>query len=138
MDKVPHGPEQGTENQVQTLWIPGPMPSLNQLVGGKVRARIVLKAQWIDVVVAMAMIKKLRPMRRVRMYYEAYEKRGGEQGRDPLNIYAGAAKIVEDALVQARILPGDHQGIVRRIVFGPITHRPEKPGILLRLEETQD
>ena len=126
--------EQGTENQAQTLWIPGPMPSLNQLVGGKVRDRILLKRQWIDVVVAMAMLRRLKPMRRVRMVYEAYEKRGGE-GRDPLNIYAGAAKIIEDALVQARILPGDHQGVVKQIVFGRIIHRPEKPGIQLRLEE---
>jgi hypothetical protein len=138
MNKVPQEQKQGTENQVQTLWIPGPMPSLNQLVGGKVRVRILLKAQWIDVVVAVAMLKRLRPMTRVRMYYEAYEKRGGEQGRDPLNIYAGAAKVIEDALVQARILSGDHQGVVKQIVFGPITHRPEKPGILLRMEEVLD
>lgn len=113
------------------------MPSLNQLVGGKVRARIALKAQWIDVVVAMALIKRLRPMAKVRMIYEAFEKRGG-QGRDPLNIYAGAAKVIEDALVQARLLPGDHQGVVKQIVFGPIVHRPEKPGMLVRLEEVDD
>lgn len=126
-----------TGQRVQALFVPGPMPSLNQLVGGKVRDRIRLKAQWIDVVVAMAMIARLRPMARVRMSYEAFEKRGG-QGRDPLNIYAGAAKIIEDALVQARVLPGDHQGVVKGIAFATIVHRPEKPGILVRLEEVDD
>jgi hypothetical protein len=110
------------------------MPSLNQLIGGKVWARVALKKQWIDVVKAFANRSRLKPMTEVRMYYRAYEKRGG-QGRDPLNIFAGAAKIIEDALVQARVLPGDHQGVIKQIVFEEIVHRPEKPGIQLRIED---
>lgn len=120
--------------KVQHLWIPGPLPSLNQLIGGKVRDRIRLKSQWIDLVVALSMIAKLAPMARVRMRYEAFEKRGG-QGRDPLNIYAGAAKIIEDALVQARVIPDDHQGVVKGIAFAEIVHRPEKPGMLVWLDD---
>lgn len=121
---------------VQELWIPGPMPSLNQLIGGKVRDRIRLKRQWIDVVVACAMLRRLRPMGAVLMHYQFYERRGG-QGRDPLNILAGAAKIIEDAFVQARVLVDDNQNVVKGISMGPIVHRPEKAGVLVQLSQVE-
>lgn len=118
---------------VQELWIPGPMPSLNQLIGGKVRDRIRLKQQWIDVVVALAMVRRLRPMGAVRMAYAFFEKKG--HPRDPLNILAGAAKIIEDALVQARVLVDDNRSVIRGIELRAIIDRPSKPGVMVELRE---
>jgi len=104
------------------------MPSLNQLIGGKVKDRIRLKRQWLDVVINLS--KKLQPVAVAHMRYDFFEFRGG-RGRDPLNILAGAAKIVEDGLVAAGVLPDDHQGVIKGIELGNIVHRPKAPGVLV-------
>ena len=109
------------------------MPSLNQLIGGRVRDRIRLKRQWIDVVVALSTVHRLRPMGAVRMAYEFFEGKG--HPRDPLNILAGAAKIIEDALVQAGVLVDDNRSVVRGIELRSIIDRPAKPGVLVELRD---
>lgn len=113
----------------QRLWIPAPMPSLNQLIGGKVRARIALKRQWLDVVTACANKAKLKAhLGAVKMHYACFET-GKGQLRDPSNIYGGAMKIIEDSLVTAGILRDDDQETIKGIEFAPIVHRPEMPGV---------
>lgn len=116
----------------QILWIPECLPSLNELIGGKVHDRIVLKRQWRDVVVALAQSQKLRPMRRVRMRYDFWER---TRKRDLSNLFAGAVKIIEDALVRAEILVDDSQEYVRRIEFGDVVINPERPGVLVTIEQ---
>lgn len=119
--------------KVQLLLIPAVLPSLNQLIGGRVRDRIRLKRQWLDVVIGLAHAQKLQPAGAVRMRYDFWESRGG-RGRDPSNILAGAAKIIEDALVQAGILAGDDQTVIKGIVLGDIIHAPRNPGVRVTLE----
>lgn len=85
----------------------------------------------------MCLGRRLAPMDAVTMRYDFYERRGG-QGRDPLNILAGAAKIIEDALVTIKVLAGDHQGVIKGIILGPIIHRPQKPGVLVTLEDAAE
>ncbi len=94
--------------------------------------RIRLKRQWLDVVTVCA--KRLQPCAKVTMRYDFQEKRGG-RGRDPLNILAGAAKIIEDALVTMGVLAGDHQGVIKGIVLGPIVHCPSCPGVSVTIED---
>lgn len=113
------------------LTIPGPMPSLNQLIGGKVRDRIRLKKQWLDVVKALAN-KLPAAVGPVRMRYDFFEFRDG-QGRDPLNILAGAAKIIEDALVAIGVLPDDNREVIFGIEMGPIVTDKRNPRVELTI-----
>jgi hypothetical protein len=117
--------------KLQVLWIPQCLPSLNQLIGGRVADRIRLKRQWLDVVIALALSQKLQPVERVRMRYDFWEAHGR---RDLSNIIAGAMKIIEDGLVQARVLRSDSQRHVVHIDFGDVIIRPERPGVLVSLE----
>lgn len=122
-------PLQGHGPLTQRLWIPACMPSLNQLIGGKVRDRIALKRQWLDVVTGCANVAKLKAhLGPVTMRYDCFET-GKGQLRDPSNIYAGAMKVAEDALVTAGILRDDDQTTIRGIEFAPIIHRPREPGV---------
>ena len=119
------------------LVIPGPMPSLNQLIGGKVRDRIRLKRQWKDVVTAHA-ARLPAIIGPVRMRYDFFEFRGG-RGRDPLNILAGAAKIIEDALVSIGVLPYDNREVIHGIEMGPIVTDKSDPRVeveITPMEET--
>ena len=118
------------DNSPQTLWIPACLPSLNQLIGGQVRARIRLKRQWLDVVIALINSQHLVPVGRVKLRYDFWEQ---NRRRDLDNIVAGAAKVVADALVQAGILKGDSQKYVCAIEFGDVVIRPERPGVLVTL-----
>jgi Holliday junction resolvase RusA-like endonuclease len=116
----------------QVLWIPECLPSLNELIGGKVHDRIVLKRQWRDVVVALAQSQKLRPVGPARMRYDFWER---TRKRDLSNLFAGAVKIIEDGLVRARVLVDDSQKYVRRIEFGDVVINPERPGVLVTIDE---
>ncbi len=124
-NKVPQEPK-----RVQQLFVPECLPSLNQLIGGKVHDRIALKRQWLDVVIALARSQRLEPMHRVRMRYDFWER---NRKRDLSNLFAGAVKVIEDGLVQARILRDDSQRHVCGIEFGEVAIRPERPGVLVTL-----
>ena len=64
----------------QTLWIPGPLPGMNELIasakgaGGTGRAYSRLKRQWTNAIVMFAKSYRLRPMARVRFVFEWREK----------------------------------------------------------------
>jgi hypothetical protein len=121
-----------TEAGEVRLVIPGPMPSLNQLIGGRVRDRIRIKREWKDVVIALCG-RSPAFVGPVSMRYAFFEFRDG-QGRDPLNILAGAAKIIEDALVTCGVLSGDHREIVKRIVLDPIMTDKARPRVEVLIE----
>lgn len=112
--------------------VPGPMPSLNQLIGGKVRDRIRLKKQWKDVVMAIC-ARAPAFVGPVQMRYDFFEFRDGE-GRDPLNILAGAAKIIEDALVTIGVLEDDNREVIYGIEMGPITTDKKNPRVEVTIE----
>lgn len=112
----------------QQLWIPGPLPSLNELLGGRLHDRIRLKRQWRDVIVCLA--ARLQPMGAVRTRYDFWER---DRRRDLLNVFAGAVKIIEDALVRARVLKNDSQRWVQKIEFGDVAVNPGRPGVLVTL-----
>lgn len=100
---------------MQRLWIPGPLPSLNDLVaaakgaGGTGRAYARLKRDWTNTVHLLA--KRLKPMpgpvRMSFLWVEAHRR------RDPDNIAAGGRKLVLDGLVAAKVLPNDGWAQIR-------------------------
>lgn len=90
-----------------TLWVPGPLPGMNEMVasakggGGTGRGYSALKRRWTDSVMLLA--KRLPHFPRASLTFTWYER---ERRRDPDNI-AAAKKLILDGLVAAKVLPGD-------------------------------
>lgn len=101
---------------IQSFWVPGPLPGLNEILAargitGKRGAKgrrydgyNELKQKWQAVIALSARAYGLRPVTRAHIYYFFYER---DRRRDPSNFVSGGVKIIEDALVGLRVLPGD-------------------------------
>ena len=97
-----------------SLWIPGPLPGLNELIdaakgsGGRGAAYARLKRQWTETVWARAKAAKIDkpgPFEcPVFLTFEWIEK---DKRRDPDNVAAGGRKLILDGLVAAGVLQGD-------------------------------
>lgn len=100
--------------RVASLWIPGPLPGLNDLLaaakggGGTGASYSRLKRAWTETVWALAKqarIDKPGPFwGSVRIRFEWREK---DRRRDPDNAAAGGRKLALDGLVKAGVLRGD-------------------------------
>lgn len=119
------------------LWIPGPLPGLNELLRaaksghGKGNAYSRLKADWGTTVITHAKAARLKPMDgpvTVSFVWREKNKR-----RDIDNVAGGGTKLVLDGLVKAGILAGDGW----RDVYS-IEHRfavdAKNPGVLVQLD----
>jgi hypothetical protein len=100
----------------QTLWVPGKLPGLNELIGaakgagGTGRAYSRLKRNWTEAVWALAKAARLAPYdpgARVYMGFVWYE---ADRRRDMDNIAAGGRKLILDGLVKAGVLATDGWG----------------------------
>ena len=118
----------------QELWIPGPLPGINELIGaakgagGTGAAYSRIKRQWGETVWAYA--KKARLKRAdgpVDMHFVWREK---NKRRDLDNICGGGQKLILDGLVKAGVLENDGWEHV-----ASIEHRfqvdPRNPGVLV-------
>ena len=119
-------------NTVQRVWIPGPLPGMNDFAGKKSRWHYrQLKANWgmsIGLRIGMA---KLTPMARVAVWFDWREK---NKRRDPDNIMTGA-KFVLDALVDRHILPDDGWAEIAGIRHTFVVDASH-PGVMVTLEES--
>jgi len=102
---------------MSSLWIPGPLPGLNELIaaakgaGGTGRAYSRLKRQWTDTVWALAKSARLESFETpVLITFEWVER---DRRRDPDNVAAGGRKLILDGLVAAGVLKGDGWSHVR-------------------------
>ena len=93
------------------LWVPGPLPGLNELIaaakgsGGRGAGYARLKRAWTDTVWALAKAARLRQFTRpVSLHFLWCEL---HQRRDPDNVAAGGRKLALDGLVKAGVLQGD-------------------------------
>lgn len=96
---------------VGTLWIPGPLPGMNELIKaaksgrGKGNAYARIKAAWTSTVWAEAKAQRLPKFPgRVVLAFRWLE---ADKRRDPDNVAAGGRKLVLDGLVAAGVLKGD-------------------------------
>lgn len=96
---------------MQRLWIPGPLPGLNDIIdakGNRFRsgydAYSSLKRKWGQTV---ALLARAQRFRRLEEGHFVYLFREPNRRRDPSNFVAGGVKIVEDALQEAELLPND-------------------------------
>jgi hypothetical protein len=97
-----------------TLWIPGPLPGLNEIIdsakgsGGRGAGYARLKRQWTDTIWALAKSARIDTPgpfeERVTIAWLWVER---DQRRDPDNFIAGGRKVVLDGLVKAGVLRGD-------------------------------
>lgn len=120
---------------MQTLWIPGQLPGLNEMIaqakrGGRGIVYSKKKSEETDRIAWLARAAKLKPMKRV---YVALEWREPDRSRNKDNIRAGV-KYVLDGLVTAGILENDGWSEVADIDDDFIVDK-ENPGVRVTLCE---
>lgn len=86
------------------LWIPGRLPSINDLIFTKVGKRIRAQAEAVGRVVLLAQMARLPRFESARFVFVWVEP---DRRRDKDGVAAGGRKVVLDGLVQAGVLPGD-------------------------------
>jgi hypothetical protein len=116
------------------LWIPGPLPGLNDVMPKLGKGRgfryMELKAKWTNDIKLLALAARLPPYRRVAIAYRWVEL---NRKRDPSNIAAGGRKVIEDGLVEAGVLPND--GWKQIAGFSDTFEVGPKPGVEVTLTE---
>lgn len=129
------------------LWIPRPMPSLNELLarqavvfkkGAKARrsdSYQKLKKEWTQYIQIHARQQEFPKLEGPYEFF--YEFRELKKNRDPSNVMSGAVKLVEDALQEAGLLPNDGWKNVAAIA-GQWTVDKERPGVLLTVSRAGD
>jgi hypothetical protein len=106
------------------LWIPGPMPGLNEILGARGSVNVAkagthkrgndyasLKREWTTVIQGLSMQARIRPGEIPACAYTFlhYER---DQRRDPDNFCGGAQKLTLDALKAAGLIRNDGWGDV--------------------------
>lgn len=125
---------------VQRLWIDGPLPSLNELLGAKRLRRGrsdrygKLKHAWHERVMLACLAARLAPA--VQPVLLHFEWRELDQRRDPDNIVGAGQKLVLDALVRARILRGDGQRWIRGLAHAWRVDAA-RPGVEVTIAEVE-
>lgn len=114
------------------LWVAGPLPGLNELIGaakgagGVGRHYAKLKKAWTVTVWALARQAGIPPFPgRVVFHFRWYER---DRRRDPDNVAAGGRKLILDGLVMAGVIKGDGWNVVQSWADS-FNVRPEKPGV---------
>lgn len=103
------------QHPVQHLWVPGAVPSLNELFEARGRSGLNrrgryydgyngIKQLWTERVVVVARTQRLTPVDEAWLTYLFFEE---SQRRDPSNFAGSGMKLIEDGLRKAGILPND-------------------------------
>jgi hypothetical protein len=122
----------------QELWVPGPLPSLNELLAaarstrGRGSAYATLKRSWGDTVWCLAKSAGLKPVNAAVLIFEWRER---NRRRDPDNVSSAGRKLILDGLVKAGVLSGDGWAGVRS--FMDIWTVSVVPGVLVRIEDAR-
>lgn len=115
----------------QTLFIPGPLPRLNQLIGRERRYYNQAKKEWGDIIGWEIKKQHIHPMGRVFIRWTWQEK---NRQRDPDNVCAIGRKFVLDALVKMGILKNDGWKHIAGWTDTWVVV-PKYPGVTVILEE---
>lgn len=134
------GRAHAVDHHRQKLWIPGPLPGMNEIVeaakgaGGTGARYSKLKRELSDAVCWHAKAKRLTPVGKPQVI--SFEWREKYMTRDPDNIVS-AKKFILDGLVLAKVLPDDGWRWVRGFKEEWFTCiGDEQPGVLVQLEPT--
>lgn len=116
------------------LWVPGPMPGMNELLAagnkrrGKWNGYDALKRQWGAIVVAAA--RPLPGFTRARLDFVWREK---NKRRDPDNVAGAGRKLILDGLVNGGVLPGD--GWAQVAGWTDVFEVSDEPGVRVTIIE---
>jgi Holliday junction resolvase RusA-like endonuclease len=119
----------------QTLWIPGKLPGLNELIKaaksgrGKYNAYSRLKHHWTEKLATLFVLSKIKRRKSVYLSFSWCEK---TRRRDPDNIAAGGRKLILDALVRARVIRDDGWKQIRG--WEDTFETSHKEGVWLKIE----
>lgn len=97
-------------SEIHTVFIPGPLPSLNDLIGaakgykGRGTGYSRLKALWTGAIAGHVRKARLPRIEHARLRFHWVEK---TTRRDPDNVAGGGRKLVLDGLVVAGVLTDD-------------------------------
>lgn len=96
---------------IQSLWIDGPLPGVNELIAaaksgrGRGNAYARIKAEWMQTIWDRAKSTRMKPMSgAVRLAFLWVER---DRRRDPDNVAGGGRKLILDGLVKAGVLTDD-------------------------------
>ena len=89
---------------IQTVFIPGPLPGMNDIVRKNHYVYSAMKKQWSARIAQCVRHATLHPVQRVFVDFQWRER---DTRRDPDNILAGGQKLILDCLVTTGILPDD-------------------------------
>lgn len=116
----------------QTLFIPGPLPGMNDFAGKKSRwAYRQAKADWELIISTAIKQAKLKPVKRVFMRWEWREP---TRRRDPDNFTSLGRKFALDILVKREIIPDDGWDEIVGWQDSWLVDK-DKPGVYVTLEE---
>lgn len=136
------GPQKSAAPSAWRLWIPGPLPGLNELIaaakgaGGKGMLYAGLKKKWTADIALLATVtvRKHGPIPEPAMFRFCWVEKTKRRDKD--NVAAGGRKLILDGLVKAKALKDDSW----QSVFGwsDVFALDTEPGCLvtaLRLED---
>lgn len=119
----------------QTLFIPGPLPELNNFLGkGTHWPYTNAKKKWYAHIAHHIIEQKLAPMCCVRFHFIWQEL---DRRRDPDNFTAIGKKFILDALVKCGVMKNDGWANVAGWSDEWVVI-PERPGVLIFMEETNE
>jgi len=119
------------------LWVPGPMPGLNEIIEACKRgfgAYATMKKSWGHRVGLLAKMTKLNLVTDGGHF--VYVIRESSKRRDKSNVICGAIKIIEDALQEATIMSNDGWKQVLSIQTFVLVDK-ERPGVSLYVFPTE-
>ena len=131
---------------VHQLWIPGPMPGMNEIIDAKGTVRKTrggkrfdmyqkLKKDWSERIAIY--VRQAHFPRLVGPHEFFFEHREPHRQRDPDNFTGGAHKLILDALQEAGILEND--GWKQVVSFQDMwTVDAERPGVLMTARASGD
>jgi Holliday junction resolvase RusA-like endonuclease len=129
----------GESRMKQTLWIPGPLPGLNDVInakrsrwGGQADGYSAMKKKWNQKIALAARAAGLRPVEAAHFTYEIREV---NKRRDPSNLVSAVLKLCEDGLQAAGVLTNDGWkqvlGYTVRWCVSP------NPGVMVVIEDVE-
>ena len=123
---------------MQSFWIEGTLPGVNDYTGKKSRWEYGrLKKQAETRICHAILAAKLTPMPRAHLTYHWHEPiRRGKQQRDPDNCMGGT-KFINDALVTMKILPDDSLMFILGLTHHFLVNQ-QKPGVRVVLDDQHD
>lgn len=86
------------------LWIPGPLPNVNDIAGKNRWTYGKDKKEWTQRIAWLAKAAQLPQIARAHFDFKWFE---ATKRRNPDNISGGGKKLVFDGLVTAKVLPND-------------------------------